>query len=84
MREFIAIPLTALTLTLGGVGVAEATVVPVSAPLAQDVHVDDDGNDKTGLWGLLGLLGLAGLAGLARRRENRGIPPTTGTHPRQP
>ncbi|UAK30858.1 hypothetical protein K8O92_23655 [Nocardia asteroides] len=83
MRKTIAIPLTALTLTLGGVEVAEAAPIPSPSPLAQDIHVDDDSSDKTGLWGLLGLLGLAGLTGLARRKDNRTVP-TTGTHPRQP
>ncbi|MFE7747351.1 WGxxGxxG family protein [Nocardia sp. NPDC057455] len=83
MRKTIAIPLTALALTFGGVGLAEATPVAATTQMAQDTHVDDDHSDKTGLWGLLGLLGLAGLAGLARRKDNR-TSTTTGNRPRQP
>jgi len=79
MRKTLAVPMTALVLTLGGVGVAEAAA-PTEAPtvVAQEMHDDHDDSDKTGLWGLLGLLGLGGLAGLARRKDNRRVDPTPG------
>jgi len=77
MRTFIATSATAITLLLGGAGVAHATAPVTPAPAAtssvttladdNDITNNDDHGYKTGLWGLAGLLGLIGLAGLKRR-----------------
>jgi MYXO-CTERM domain-containing protein len=83
MRKIIATSATAITLLLGGAGVAHATAPVAPAPtstittLADDngtANNDDDHGDKTGLWGLAGLLGLIGLAGLKRRKDADHLP----------
>jgi MYXO-CTERM domain-containing protein len=93
MRKIIATSATAITLLLGGAGVAHATAPVAPAPtstittLADDngtANNDDDHGDKTGLWGLAGLLGLIGLAGLKRRKDTPTTYPATGTVPGNP
>jgi hypothetical protein len=93
MRKIVATSATAVTLLLGGAGVAHATVAVAPAPtssittLADDngtANNDDDHGDKTGLWGLTGLLGLIGLAGLKRRKDTPTAYPAPGTVPGNP
>ena len=79
MRRTVATAMTALVLTFGGAGVAQATTHALPASTASVNHSqttpdsDSDNNepesDKTGLWGLLGLLGLLGLVGLKPKRD---------------
>jgi hypothetical protein len=77
MRKTLAVAVTALGLSFGSVGVANATTVPAppSAPVVSastTVLAADDANDDSGdngLWGLAGLLGLLGLLGLRRRND---------------
>jgi MYXO-CTERM domain-containing protein len=93
MQKIIATSATAITLLLGGAGVAHATAPVAPGPtssittLADDngtANNDDDHGDKTGLWGLAGLLGLIGLAGLKRRKDTPTTYPAAGTVPGNP
>ena len=93
MRKIIATSATAVTLLLGGAGVAHATAPVAPAPtssittLADDngnAYNDNDHSDKTGLWGLAGLLGLIGLAGLQRRKYTPTTYQAPGTVPGNP
>ncbi|MFI2231022.1 WGxxGxxG family protein [Nocardia testacea] len=87
MRKTIAVALSSLVLTFGGVGVvaAEPLEQPQPTVIAQnDVDTDHEKeSDKTGLWGLLGLLGLLGLGGLAKRNKDTTRYDSTTT-PRRP
>ncbi|GAA5053615.1 WGxxGxxG family protein [Nocardia callitridis] len=76
MKKLLAVPLTALALTFGGVATAQADVTQPTPAYAQTSQTtttiaandnDDNGSDKTGLWGLLGLLGLLGLIPIKRK-----------------
>ncbi|MFV8317873.1 WGxxGxxG family protein [Mycobacterium sp. 23] len=74
MRKTVAVCCTTAALTLGGAGVANASVDHAPAPSSTTTTLADTDNnthesDNTGLWGLAGLLGLAGLAGLKRRNN---------------
>ena len=99
MRKIIATSATAVTLLLGGAGVAHATAPVASNPTAtittladdngtanndNDNDNDNDHGDKTGLWGLAGLLGLIGLAGLKRRKDTPTAYSAAGTVPSNP
>ncbi|WP_157224159.1 WGxxGxxG family protein [Nocardia paucivorans] len=97
MRKAMAVPITALVITMGGVGAAQAAPTHLTEPVAQatqsadrmaqttnDPDDNDKDSDKTGLWGLLGLLGLGGLAGLMRRNQPRAVGNSPGVPPRQP
>ncbi|NKY57096.1 WGxxGxxG family protein [Nocardia flavorosea] len=74
MRKTVAVALSSLVLTFGGVGVAASD--PLEQPQAPSIaqgNMDNDHeqeSDKTGLWGLLGLLGLLGMGGLAKKNKN--------------
>jgi MYXO-CTERM domain-containing protein len=77
MRKTIAVICATGALTVGGAGIANATVqsAPVPSSTTTTTLADDNDNtnqndsDKSGLWGLAGLLGLVGLAGLKRRKD---------------
>jgi MYXO-CTERM domain-containing protein len=89
MRKALAVFGVATTLTLGGAGVANATVDQAPVPSSTTTTLaDNDSNtsnnqhsDKTGLWGLTGLLGLAGLAGLRRKDNHATVNTTAGNRP---
>lgn len=87
MRKSVAVALSSLVLTFGGVGVVAADPLeqPQAPAIAQGTMDDDHEkeSDKTGLWGLLGLLGLLGLGGLAKKNKNVTRHDATDT-PRRP